>query len=173
MGRTARLFAIGGALLLYASGLWASTSAQLFGTYAGLFAVAPISKVQFEAVFKPMLQQDGFAVGHEPMPGITTWRMRDSSGTTEIVASPETDESGGAFNLKFTPAAPIRLGDSVIVALIAKSAAIEIEDGDVVVLTIGTRSLAKSQHTGTRSEYLKLNLPGGLWQETDVHIEWR
>ncbi len=98
--------------------------------------------------------------------------LRDASGTTEIVASPATDERGGAFNLKFTPSAPIRLDDSVIVALIAKSLAVEIEDGDVIVLTISTRSLSEGQHTGTRSESLKFNLRG-LWQETGVHIEWK
>jgi hypothetical protein len=65
------------------------------------------------------------------------------------------------------------LGDSALAALIGKSANIEIEDGDVIVITVGTRELSHGARTGTRMEYLKFNLRGGMWQETGVHVDWK
>ena len=134
-----------------------------FGVYASLFSSAPLSRGEFETL-KPGLQKDAFST----MDSIY-WRMSDASGTLLITALPET----GRFSVKFTPPAPIRLGDSVLAALIGKSVNLEVgDDSDLITITIGTRSLSNGNRTGTRTEYLKFNLQGGMWEETGIFLHW-
>ena len=138
------------------------TSVQLFKVHALVISDAPLSKADFEKL-KPVLQKDDFSTSD----GIH-WRMNDASGSVLITALPD----AGLFSVKYMPSAPIRLGDSVLAALIGKAVNVGVDDGDVIVVTIGTRSLSNGQHTGTRSDYLTFNLRGGMWQETGIIVDW-
>ena len=138
------------------------TSAELFGNYAILFADVPPSKEECETL-KPGLQEAGFSSGND-----TVWQMSDASGSIQVWLLPKS----GSFSVMYWPSDPIRLGDAALAALIGKSANVEIENGDEIVITVGTRKLSHGARTGTRKKYLKFDLSAGAWRETGVYISW-
>jgi len=153
------------ALLIWSSGLAGAAEGKdaliHFRALSSQFSTSPISKSDFEAM-KPYLRDQAFSTSDGFF-----WRMSDGSGAVVIAAFPEV----GNFSVSFIPV-PVPLGDSVLAALIAKSVNVEVGDGDAIKLTIGTQNLYDNKRTGTRTEYLKVNLRGGLWQETEIQIHW-
>jgi hypothetical protein len=139
------------------------TSAQLFEVYAEVVSIGPISKAEFETL-KPDLQKDGFSTSD----GIH-WQMGDASGRVLFTTLPDS----GLFSVVYFPIPPSASGDSALAALIGKAEKVEVDEGDVIVITLGTKSLSNGPRTGTRTERLKFNLRGGMWQETDVDVNWR
>jgi hypothetical protein len=139
------------------------TSAQLFSTFSSVFSQSPISKGEFETL-KPGLEEDGFSTSDR-----LTWRMSDASGRVLITALPDQ----GMFAVQYRPLAPSAFGDSALAALINKAEIVEVDDGDVIVITVASRGLSKDTRKGTRSERLKFNLRGGVWQETRVDVDWK
>jgi hypothetical protein len=164
MRKEAGIFAIT-ALFLGSAALLAGdqASAQLFRVYAGVFSASPISKAEFETL-KPGLEKEGFSTSD----GIY-WRMSDATGSVLITALPRF----GSFSVQYTPSVPSVFGDSALAALISKSESVEVYDGDVITIRVGSSSLSKEQRKGTRSEYLKFDLRGGMWRQTDVDVEWK
>ncbi|MGA3027657.1 MAG: hypothetical protein ABSF98_23100 [Bryobacteraceae bacterium] len=133
------------------------TSANVFGIYASLVSDAPLTKAELET-YKWGLEWSGGA-----------WRMSDLSGVVTLEALPD----GSLFSLHYIPREPSALNDSVLAALISKAEGVEFDNADEIVITLPSRDLSHDQRKGIRKDRLKVNLHGGLWQETDVAVIWK
>jgi hypothetical protein len=137
------------------------TSEKQFSVWRSNFS-DPITKADFESLI-PSLKEDGFTSPDKMM-----WKMSDKAGTVMIMALPER----GSFWVHYFPSVPTPLGDAALAAMINKASSIEISDGDSMTLAVSHRTIVKESKKGEYSEYLTVNLRGGAWQETIVHIQW-
>jgi hypothetical protein len=135
-------------------------SAELLSLYSGIFTITPSSDIDS---IKSRLREQGFASSDE-----VWWTHDDEVG--RLILRAFFDIS--SFELDFIPKAPGPFGDAALAALISRSAGVALEDGQTISVALYSRAIEGGGKHGTTSEFLKFNLRGGVWTETQVFVTW-